>query len=126
MAGHPAANEFADMLEQLFVEDPNAELQPPRLTETASEKEEMSKATTQMKQQKSIDERGRVTEQSKHAPDIFIAKFVDGCNDPMTMGKYDMSRSKTLFKMMLFQNLPSKVPPDYQHIASIQLFYQIQ
>ena len=35
VAGHPAANEFADMLEQLFAGDPGGELQPPRLTVAA-------------------------------------------------------------------------------------------
>ena len=33
VAGHPLANEFADMLEQLFAGDPSGELQPPQLTE---------------------------------------------------------------------------------------------
>ena len=43
MAGHPAANEFADMLEQLFAGDAGGELQPPRLTEAAWEKSDVHK-----------------------------------------------------------------------------------
>ena len=51
MAGHPAANEFADMLEQLFAGDPGGELQPPRLTEAAWEKSDVYKAIKRMKPQ---------------------------------------------------------------------------
>ena len=41
----------------------------------------MHKAIKRMKPQKSADERGLVAELLKHAPDIFIAKLVDGFND---------------------------------------------
>ena len=51
VAGHPAANEFADMLEQLFADDPGGELQPPRLTETTWEKSDVDKAIKRMKPQ---------------------------------------------------------------------------
>ena len=124
MAGHPAANEFADMLEQLFAGDPGGELQPPRLTEAAWEKSDVYKAIKRMKPQKSADERGVVAELLKHAPDIFIAKLVDGFNDLMSSGEVPHEWRKTLFKM-LRKNLRSRVPSDYRPIASIRLFYKV-
>ena len=124
MAGHPAANEFADMLEQLFAGDPGGELQPPRLTEAAWEKSDVCKATKRMKPHKSADERGLVAELLKHAPDIFIAKLVDGFNDLMSSGDVPHEWRKTLFKM-LPKNLRSRVPSDYRPIASIRLFYKV-
>ena len=124
MAGHPAANEFANMLEQLFAGDPGGELQPPRLTEAAWEKSDVYKAIKRMKPQKSADERGFVAELLKHAPDIFIAKLVDGFNDLMSSGEVPHEWRKTLFKM-LPKNLRSRVPSDYRPIASIRLFYKV-
>ena len=47
----------------------------------------MHKAIKRMKPQKSADERGLVAELLKHAPDIFIAKLVDGFNDLMSSGE---------------------------------------
>ena len=52
VAEHPLANEFADMLEQLFTGDPGGELQPPQLTETAWEKSDVCNAIKRMKHAK--------------------------------------------------------------------------
>ena len=97
VAGHPPANEFADMLEQLFAGDPGGELQPPQLTETAWKKSDVYKAIKRMKMQKSADERGLVAELLKYAPDYFIAKLVDSFNDLMTTGDVPHEWHKTLF-----------------------------
>ena len=123
VAGHPPANEFADMLEQLFAGDPGGELQPPQLTETAWEKSDVYKAIKRMKMQKSADERGLVAELLKYAPDYFIAKLVDSFNDLMTTGDVPHEWHKTLFKM-LPKNSRSKLPSDYRPIANIRLFYK--
>ena len=124
VAGHPAPNGFADMLEQLFAGDPGGELQPLRLTETAWEKGDVYKAIKRMKLQKSADERGLVAELLKYAPDIFIAKLVDNFNDLMSMtlmtsGEVPHEWRKALFKM-LPKNLRSRLPSDFRPIASIR------
>ena len=124
VAGHPLANEFADMLEQLFAGDPGGELQPPQLTETAWEKSDVYNAIKRMKLQKSADERGLVAALLKYAPDFFLVKLVDSFNDLMTSGDVPREWHKTLFKM-LPKNSRSKVPSDYRPIAHIRLFCEL-
>ena len=124
VAEHPLANEFADMLERLFTGDPGGELQPPQLTETAWEKNDVCNAIKRMKLQKSADERGFVAELLKYAPDFFIAKLVDSFNDLMTSGDVPREWHKTLFKM-LPKNSRAKVPSDYRPIANIRLTFRV-
>ena len=124
VAGHPLANEFADMLEQLFAGDPGGELQPPQLTETAWERSDVYNAIKRMKLQKSADERGLVAELLKYAPGFFIAKLVDSFNDLMTSGDVPREWDKTPFKM-LPKNSRAKVPSDFRPIANIRLFYKL-
>ena len=105
VAGHPAANEFADMLEHRGVE-----LQPPKLTETASEKGDEHKAIKRMKLQKSADPRRFVAELMKYAPDIFMAKLSDGFCDLMTIREVPHDWRKNFSKCC--QKIRSRTPSD--------------
>ena len=125
VAGHPLANEFAHMLEQLFAGDPGGELQPPQLTETAWEKSDVYNAIKRMKLQKSADERGLVAELLKYAPDFFIAKLVDNFHDLMTSG--DVPREwdkKTLQNAAKKQSCKSSLrfSPHCKHSIILQTF----
>ena len=101
VAGHPSANEFADMLEQLFAGDPGRELQQPQLTETAWENSDVYKAIKRMKLQKSADKRALVAESLlKYAPDFVTEKVVDNFTDLITTGDVPRQWHKTVFKML--------------------------
>ena len=121
---HPPLDEFAMMIEKLFIGTPEAPMQPNHLTEEPWTLQELMGAVEKLKLNKSGDECGLVAEVFKHISTNFAAKMLRLYNDLLSNGDIPSSWRRTLFTM-LAKHREAALVTEFRLIASARLFYRI-
>ena len=120
----PQANEFANMLEQIFAGSPDEVIATALvLSENDWHKDELLVATKRLKANKSADEKGFVAELLRFAFEDFLDRLLESFNGLMHSPQVPIDWRKTIFKM-LPKHGRAKVPAEYRLIASIRLLYK--
>ena len=120
----PQANEFANMLEQVFAGSPDEVMAAaPVLSENDWHKDQLLMAIKRLKANKSADEKGLVAELLHFASDDFLDRVLGPLNDLMHSPQVPVDWRKTIFNM-LPKHGRAKVPAEYRPIASIRLLYK--
>ena len=99
-AQHPPANDFADMLENIFHGHPGNPTRPLHLTEPNWSLQELAGAIKRLKMNKASDECGWVAELLHFAPDNVVTAFLGIMNQILHTGEIPSSWNKTLFQML--------------------------
>ena len=120
----PHANEFANMLEQIFAGSPDEVMAAaPVLSDNDWHKDELLMAIKRLKANKPADEKGFVAELLHFASDDFQDRVLELFNDLMHSPQVPVDWRKTIFNM-LPKHGRAKVPAEYRPIASIRLLYK--
>jgi len=120
---YPHLDDFASMLEALFV-GPCQPLQKPMcLTEPGWDLSELRFAVRRLKSGKCGDELGLTAELLKHAPEEFLSTLLALYNNVLVTGERPESWCNTLFSMLPKKTRPLQ-PADFRPIANIRVLYK--
>ena len=120
----PQANEFANLLEQIFGGSPDEVMATaPVFSGNDWHKDELLMAIKRLKANKSADEKGLVAELLHFASDDFLDRLLGLFNGLMHSPQVPIDWRKTIFNM-LPKHGRAKVPAEYRPIASIRLLYK--
>ena len=120
---YPHLDDFASMLEALFVGPCQPLQRPMRLTEPGWDLSELRFAVQRLKTGKCVDELGLTAELLKHAPEEFLNTLLTLYNNVLVTGERPESWCKTLFSMLPKKTKPLQ-PADFRPIANIRLLYK--
>ena len=123
-AQQPPVDEFASMLEALFVGPPAQASKLPSMLDPPWTWADLMQAIKRLKINKASDDCGLTAELLKVAPDEYLIAMLDAFNFILRTGQIPASWKLTLFTM-----LPKKVhsiqTSDFRPIANIRLFYKV-
>ena len=122
-AQHPPANDFADMLENIFHGHPGIPTRPLQLTEPNWSLQELKGAIERMKANKASDECGLVAELLHFAPENVVTALLGIMNQILHTGQVPSSWQKTMFQM-LPKTKNARTTKDFRPIANIRLMYK--
>ena len=120
----PTNDEFASMLERLFVGPLAIIHAAPTVLEPPRTLEELRLAIKRLKMKKSSDESGLTAELLKAAPDEFFVQIFEAFNVVLQSGRIPETWKNTTFKM-LPKKLRAIQMSDFRPIASSRLFYKV-
>jgi len=119
----PVADEFAQMLGDLFRGSAETPARPDVMSEVPFSMDELDKAIAKMKANRSPDERGLVAELLKHSPAEFRQALLNLYNEVLVLGSPPDTWRRTLF-LMIPKSARAKMVTDYRPIASLRLLYK--
>ena len=122
-AQHPPANDFADMLENIFHGHPGIPTRPLQLTEPNWSLQELKGAIERMKANKASDECGLVAELLHFAPENVVTALLGIMNQILHTGQVPSSWQNTMFQM-LPKTKNARTTKDFHPIANIRLMYK--
>ena len=120
---YPHLDDFASMLEALFVGPCQPLQRPMRLTEPRRDLSELRVAIQRLKTGKCGDEVGLTAELLKNVPEEFLSILLALYNNVLFTGERPESWCKTLFSMLPKKTWPLQ-PADFRPIANIRLLYK--
>jgi len=120
---YPHLDDFASMLEALFVGPCQPLQRPMRLTELGWDLSELRFAVQRLKTRKCGDELGLTAELLKHAPEEFLSTLLTLYNNVLVTGERPESWCNTLFSMLPKKTRPLQ-PADFRPIANIRVLYK--
>ena len=120
----PTNDEFASMLEGLFVGPLTIIHAAPTVLEPPWTFEELRLAIKRLKMRKSSDESGLTAELLKAAPDEFFVRILEAFNVVLQSGRIPETWKLTTFRM-LPKKLRAIQTSDFRPIASSRLFYKV-
>ena len=97
---HPPANDFADVLENIFHEHPGNPTRPLHLTEPNWSLQDLNGAIKRLKMNETSDECGLVAELLHFAPDNVVTALLGIMNQILHTGEIPSSWNKTSFQML--------------------------
>ena len=120
---YPHLDDFASMLEALFVGPCQPLQKPMRLTEPGWDLSELRVAIQRLKTGKCGDEVGLTAELLKNVPEEFLSILLALYNNVLFTGERPESWCKRLFSMLPKKTWPLQ-PADFRPIANIRLLYK--